>query len=142
MSRDQRAIFDIDEIAGAASFEQHVMIAGSNEGASTQNSVVGFGFLDGDFAEAVEALGEGSGKHFRHVLDDHDARSVRRKTFEKNLEGFGSTGGSSDGDDFFGSLNHRARCARENGIGREFRFDLVTCEWVMQGLSRAAAAAP
>ncbi len=69
-------------IARALAFQHHVPVAGGDQNMTAQHRIAVNGFLDLDLAQRVQALGEGGGELFRHVLDDDHTRRIGRKLFQ------------------------------------------------------------
>ena len=121
----QRAVLDLDVVARAAAFEEHMTVARGNERLAAQDGVAVGGFLDGDAADAVQALGKGGGELFGHVLDDDDARAVLGHGFEKFAQGLGAAGGRAHGHHPFGGLEHGlASGPGQHGVGGQLGRDL------------------
>src|SRR5216684_1417384 len=78
----------------------HVAISRTNENATGEEEIAGTRFVNFKSAAFVEALGEHFGKALGHVLNDQNGRKKIRGNLRQNkLQGVGTAGGNSDGDD-------------------------------------------
>lgn len=87
-------------VGGGAAANGEVFAGRSKVDVASGDEVAFFGFVDFQFAEVAEALGEGSGKSDRHVLLDEDGGGkIGRKGRKDSLQSFGTAGGGGDSDD-------------------------------------------
>ena len=84
--------------SSAAAIDEHVTVAGSDQRLAGLQPVAVAGLLDFDCAFLVQAVGEGAGEDFRHMLHNHDRRAVGGHGREEDTQGLRSTCRSADGD--------------------------------------------
>ena len=104
---DGGILIEANQIAGAASYEGHVVIARCNQRITGQHAVAVFGFFHGNPAQAVHPVCPSLRKPLRHVLGNENRRAIRRQHFQHLFHGFGSAGGRPDGHDGISRLDHR-----------------------------------
>ncbi len=105
---DQRAVANLDEIAGAAPFQQRVLVAGRDQRSAAHDSIIVLGLFDGHGAFAIKRCSEGGCELLWHVLDDHDARRIGRQSHQHVSEGCCSTSRRTDHGHLFRCLDHRS----------------------------------
>src|SRR5579862_2564094 len=91
MSRDQRPIRDLGDQLSTFAIDQHMPVAGSDEGLAVLQPISILRLFDSYGALLVEPLREGFGKYFRHMLHNHDRRTVGRQSGKKDTKSLGST---------------------------------------------------
>ncbi len=76
-----------------------------------------------DEAFFVEAFRERAGEDFRHVLDDHDWRTIQRQSIQECAESFRAAGGRTDHKQFLKRASIGAVAQwRENGVSGKPRW--------------------
>src|SRR5580704_9446216 len=98
MARDQWSIDDADDEFPTAMLDEHVTVAGSDEGLASLQAVAVLGFLDFYLAFTIQPLGEGARETLRHVLHNHDRGAVGGQGGEENTQRFRSAGRGANGN--------------------------------------------
>ena len=124
MARDERTILHRHRVAAAPALDHEVTPAGGDQGAAPHHGIAVLRLLDGDRAEAVQALGERRREMLRHVLHDDEAGGLGGQHLEHVAQGLRPTRRRADADDPVG-LDHHATGdgRRQDGVGRELRLD-------------------
>src|ERR1700730_642507 len=100
MTGDQRSVCDLGDAGRSTLTHEKVMISASDQGASGKDAVTVRGLFDFYGAIPVQAFGESTREHFRHVLDDDDSGARGRHGLQKCAKSLGAAGGGADGNDF------------------------------------------
>ncbi len=105
---DLRAVGHAHAVVVAVPAEQHVKIAGGDEGHARVETFAIHGLAHREGADTVEPVGVGLGEAGRDVLDDGDAGQAGGQGSEHLAQGFGAAGGGAEEDE-------RARVGAQRG---------------------------
>ncbi len=108
---DRVFLVDLSHIVGPATPERQMEFTRGNVGMARQDSLTLHRLRDANPANVVEALSEGARETGRHVLGNHDGRTVWRQWQQEFTNGFGTAGRGANDDEFFsaqpGVVQHR-----------------------------------
>ena len=93
------------DVVGAGAFDQQVFVPRRQEGMAGKNALTTLGLDYVETGHAVQPLGKRTGKARRHMLGNHDARTVRWQAQQHVLDGFGAASRGANGNQFFGADN-------------------------------------
>src|SRR5665811_2027835 len=95
----RRILVHMGNVICTAARQRQMKASGRNVGMTWQYPFTMHGLRNDDAAQAVEALGKRIGKAGRHMLCDHDARTVRWQGLQYLTDRFSATGGCANDDE-------------------------------------------